>query len=119
MKNITETQNNMEFAASIGLFTDGSKENSGYDLIDDLKTINEIIFAEEIQYADKPNTARNAFTRLLSSGSRGTRLLGFVELGTRPSGGGPAARSETGTNTGSETPETETGTPGGEDTPIT
>lgn len=42
---------------SIGLFADGSIENSSYDLMKDLENIHSIVFAKEIPYGGMPNVA--------------------------------------------------------------
>ncbi len=40
----------IEMFGTIGLFTDGDIENSGYDLIDDLEKINAVLFSDAPEY---------------------------------------------------------------------
>lgn len=41
--------------ASMGLFSDGSLENSSYDLIKDIENIHSVIFSKNIPYDGLPN----------------------------------------------------------------
>ena len=69
---------NMEEVASIGLFSDGSKENSEYDIVDDLRILNEIIFVSKIEYPNKPNTAGSAASKLIRWWAWAARLPGYI-----------------------------------------
>lgn len=50
-----QNKTDMTFKVSrIGLYYDGSTENSGFDLIDDILEINKIIFTQELKYEGVP-----------------------------------------------------------------
>jgi hypothetical protein len=44
----------------LGLYTDGSTENSSFDLIKDLEQIHDIIFSKELPYTGSPNNSKNS-----------------------------------------------------------
>lgn len=39
----------------MGLFTDGSLDNSSYDLMKDLENVHAVIFAKDVPYGGVPN----------------------------------------------------------------
>lgn len=47
---IDDQQKKLQEIGSIGLFSDGNKENSGYDLMVDLENIHRVIFSGEYTY---------------------------------------------------------------------
>lgn len=49
----SEEQERMEKMGALGIYTDGSLKNSGYDLSADLENIHNIIFAKDIPYPGK------------------------------------------------------------------
>jgi hypothetical protein len=44
----------------LGLYTDGSIENSSFDLMKDLEQIHDIIFSKELPYTGSPNNSKNS-----------------------------------------------------------
>ena len=44
----------------LGLYTDGSTENSSFDLMKDLEQIHDIIFSKELPYTGSPNNSKNS-----------------------------------------------------------
>jgi hypothetical protein len=60
-------QKKLQSIGSIGLFTDGNKDNSSYDLMVDLENIHSVIFAHEIPYSGTENMGAQSVANLLAN----------------------------------------------------
>ncbi len=58
---------NMRKIASIGIYTDGSTDNSDYDIVSDIAKINDIIFTQKISYNGTKNIGKLSLFDLLSN----------------------------------------------------
>lgn len=65
-KNVTYDQKKLQSVGSIGLFTDGNKDNSSYDLMTDLENIHNVIFAKDIPYNGTSNMGASSVANLLA-----------------------------------------------------
>jgi hypothetical protein len=81
---IAKEQDARETVASIGLYADGDKSNSDYDIIYDIERINEIIFSTEIKYKGTKNISSKSLTSLLSGNSPAPLLSGTASILTPP-----------------------------------
>jgi hypothetical protein len=54
----------------LGLYTDGSTENSSFDLVADLEQIHDIIFSKELPYKGSPNNSKNSVGAFFASPPR-------------------------------------------------
>lgn len=52
---VTDEQKKLQSVGSIGLFTDGNKDNSSYDLMVDLENIHSVLFTKDIPYNGTEN----------------------------------------------------------------
>lgn len=81
--------------SSIWLYSDGTTENSDYDLIADIDRINTILFSEELKYTGTKNSSSSSFSDFLD-GKSPTPLIPKTGSGTDDGGW-----SGSGTDTGS------------------
>lgn len=65
--NITDEQKKLQEIGSIGLFTDGNKDNSSYDLMVDLQDVHNVIFAHDIPYNGTANMGASSVANLLAN----------------------------------------------------
>jgi hypothetical protein len=89
---------------SIGLFADGSVENSSYDLMKDLENIHAIVFAKDIPYGGIPNDAAESIMNALEFNTflgdtpnlpQGTPGFSFpADAAPRPASSAASARRE-------------------------
>lgn len=63
---IDYSQEKLHSVGSIGIFTDGSIDNSSYDLMYDLERIHAIIFAKDIPYNGTQNMGSESIANLLN-----------------------------------------------------
>lgn len=63
---VTDEQRKLQSVGSIGLFTDGNKDNSNYDLMVDLENIHNVIFSKEIPYNGTDNMGASSVANLLA-----------------------------------------------------
>lgn len=77
---IAKEQSARETVASIGLYADGDKSNSDYDIIYDIERINEIIFSTEIKYKGTKNISSKSLMSLLSGNSPTPLLSGTASI---------------------------------------
>lgn len=61
-----EERRGMELFGSVGLFADGSIENSGYDLMYDIEQINKIIFKQAPTYSGLRNDNGRGINNVLA-----------------------------------------------------
>ncbi|OIP54948.1 hypothetical protein AUK10_00235 [Candidatus Gracilibacteria bacterium CG2_30_37_12] len=64
---VTYEQKKLQSVGSIGLFSDGNKDNSSYDLMVDLENIHRIIFAKDIAYNGTSNMGASSIANLLNN----------------------------------------------------
>lgn len=64
---VTEEQRKLQSIGSIGLFSDGNKDNSSYDLMVDLENIHSVLFAKEIPYNGTDNMGASALANLIGN----------------------------------------------------
>lgn len=64
---VNEEQKKLQSVGSIGLFTDGNKDNSSYDLMVDLENIHSVLFAKDIPYNGTDNMGASSVANLLSN----------------------------------------------------
>jgi hypothetical protein len=64
---VTYEQGKLQSVGSIGLFSDGNKDNSSYDLMVDLENIHRIIFAKDIAYNGTSNMGASSIANLLNN----------------------------------------------------
>ncbi len=64
---VTYEQGKLQSVGSIGLFTDGNKDNSSYDLMVDLENIHRVIFAKDIAYNGTSNMGASSIANLLNN----------------------------------------------------
>lgn len=60
-------QGKLQSVGSIGLFTDGNRDNSSYDLMVDLENIHSVIFAKDIPYNGTANLGASSVENLLAN----------------------------------------------------
>lgn len=63
-KSVAYDQERLQSVGSIGLFTDGNRDNSSYDLMVDLENIHSVIFAKEIPYNGTSNLGASSANNL-------------------------------------------------------
>lgn len=66
VENVTYDQQKLQSIGSIGLFTDGNKDNSSHDLMNDLEDIHAVIFAKDIPYNGTENKGASSIASLLA-----------------------------------------------------
>jgi len=59
-------QEGLETAGSISIYNDGNRENSDYDIIDDIKKIHTILFSDPPKYDGKINPTGKSLSRFLA-----------------------------------------------------
>lgn len=64
---VNDEQKKLQSVGSIGLFTDGNKDNSSYDLMVDLQNIHNVIFARDIAYNGTDNMGASSVANLLAN----------------------------------------------------
>lgn len=64
---MTDEQKKLQSVGSIGLFTDGNKDNSSYDLMVDLENIHSVLFAKDIPYNGTDNMGASSVANLLAN----------------------------------------------------
>lgn len=64
---VTEEQQKLQSVGSIGLFADGNKDNSSYDLMVDLQNIHAVLFAKDIPYNGTDNMGAPSLANLLGN----------------------------------------------------
>lgn len=52
--------------SSIGLYTDGNKDNSDYDIVNDIDKINGLLFSEDLKYNGAVNNSRSSLASYLA-----------------------------------------------------
>ena len=67
LSQVTDEQKKLQSVGSIGLFTDGNKDNSSYDLMVDLENIHAVLFAKEIPYNGTDNMGASSLANLLAN----------------------------------------------------
>lgn len=82
--------------SAIWLYTDGTTENSDYDIIADIDRINTVLFSEELKYSGTKNTSATSFADFLSG--RDPAPL-FPRSTARNTGTGSDSTSGNGTGT--------------------
>lgn len=65
--NVADEQKKLQTMGSIGLFTDGNKDNSSYDLMVDLDNIHSVLFAHDIPYNGTENMGASSLANLLGN----------------------------------------------------
>ncbi len=111
---VTYEQKKLQEVGSIGLFTDGNKDNSSYDLMVDLQDIHNVIFAHDIPYNGTANMGASSVTNLLANAySPSSPLDGILPWDTKKPQTSTGSKVSTGStlpgllNTGSECTPTE------------
>lgn len=66
-QSVAYDQKKLQSVGSIGLFTDGNKDNSSYDLMVDLEDIHTVIFAKDIPYNGTENMGASSVANLLAN----------------------------------------------------
>lgn len=66
-KEVAYEQGKLQSMGSIGLFSDGNKDNSSYDLMVDLENIHSVIFAKDIPYNGTDNMGAVSVANLLAN----------------------------------------------------
>lgn len=66
-KSVNDEQKKLQSVGSIGLFSDGNKDNSSYDLMVDLENIHNILFAKDIPYNGTDNMGASSVGKLLAN----------------------------------------------------
>lgn len=66
-KSVAYDQDRLQSVGSIGLFTDGNRDNSSYDLMIDLENIHSVIFAKEIPYNGTYNMGASSANNLAAN----------------------------------------------------
>lgn len=66
---VKNDQKKLQEISSIGLFSDGDRDNSGYDLMADLEDIHNVLFAHDIPYEGTANLGSSSLSELLRNGS--------------------------------------------------
>ena len=79
---IAKEQDAREKIASIGLYVDGDKSNSDYDIIYDIERINEIIFSTDIKYSGTKNVIKKSLASLLAGNEPPSLLSGTASIFT-------------------------------------
>ncbi|NDK19913.1 hypothetical protein GW819_03655 [Candidatus Gracilibacteria bacterium] len=64
---VNTEQQKLQSIGSIGLFSDGDKENSSYDLMVDLEKIHKVIFASDLPYEGTANMGAASLVNLLDN----------------------------------------------------
>ena len=65
---VSQEQNRLEKSGMLGIYTDGTLKNSGYDLSVDLENIHAVLFTKDIPYPGKAdNIGLDAFASFLNS----------------------------------------------------
>ncbi len=67
---VTREQKTLSSIGGIGLYSDGSLENSSFDLMKDLERIHDIIFTKELPYSGSPNNSKNSVGALFANPPR-------------------------------------------------
>lgn len=67
LSNVAYEQKKLQSVGSIGLFSDGNKDNSNYDLMTDLENIHNVIFARDIPYNGTDNMGASSVANILSN----------------------------------------------------
>lgn len=60
-------QKTLSSIGGMGIYSDGSLDNSSFDLVEDLERIHEIIFSRDIPYEGRPNMSAGAARDFFSS----------------------------------------------------
>lgn len=81
---VAKEQGARETVASLGLYADGDKSNSDYDIIYDIERINQIIFSTEIKYKGSKNISSKSLTSLLSGNGPKPLLPSSASIVTPP-----------------------------------
>jgi hypothetical protein len=79
---VKNDQKKLQQISSIGLFSDGSRDNSSYDLMADLEDIHNVLFAHDIPYEGTANLGSSSLAELLRNGSQLRVSLPSVPLST-------------------------------------
>jgi hypothetical protein len=66
-REVADEQKKLQEIGSIGLFTDGNKDNSSYDLMVDLENIHSILFSKDIPYNGTENMGASSLANLLGN----------------------------------------------------
>ncbi len=64
---VNDEQKKLQSVGSIGLFSDGNRDNSSYDLMVDLENIHNVIFARDIPYNGTDNMGASSVANLLAN----------------------------------------------------
>jgi hypothetical protein len=104
-KDVAKEQGARETVASIGLYADGDKSNSDYDIIYDIERINQIIFSTEIKYKGSKNISSKSLTSLLSGNGPKPLLPSSASIVTPPNSTNSGSNSSSG-NTNTSNPPT-------------
>lgn len=56
----------LEITGSISIFSDGSRENSDFDILEDIEKINAIVFSSEEKYHGSVNITAKSLKQFLS-----------------------------------------------------
>lgn len=64
---VADEQQKLQSIGSIGLFTDGNKDNSSYDLMVDLENIHAVLFSKDIPYNGTDNMGAAAVANLIGN----------------------------------------------------
>ncbi len=67
---------------NMGLFADGSVENSSYDLMKDMETLHSVIFAKSLPYNGRENQAARSVANWLKAPPESSLNLGNDSSGT-------------------------------------
>lgn len=67
LSQVADEQRKLQSIGSIGLFTDGNKDNSSYDLMVDLENIHAVLFAKDIPYNGSDNMAASSLSNILGN----------------------------------------------------
>ena len=67
LSNVTYEYSKLQSVGSIGLFNDGNRDNSSYDLMVDLENIHNVIFARDIPYNGTENMGASSVANLLAN----------------------------------------------------
>lgn len=62
----TNEADKLQKISAIGLFTDGNKENSDYDIVNDIDKINGLLFSEDLKYNGVANNSASSLASYLA-----------------------------------------------------
>lgn len=90
---IAKEEDARETVAAIGLYADGDRSNSDYDIMYDIERINEIIFSTDIKYKGTKNISSKSLASLLAGNAPAPLLPASSSIIAPPSSSGATTGS--------------------------